>query len=571
MSAKPEIIGAGGRGAPGEAEADRLDRLAGMAARAAIDELHGDFADDMPQLGSESFPGPVAEAFFHSDATITGIRGPVGSGKTTTLLQSRFRRALAMPRSVLSGVRQYKLLAVRQTYRQLWSTTIPSYLETYPKRLGEWSGGRGDPVTHRILFEDDFGPIEWICEFMAFGDDVAASMRGIQSTDIWLNEADTVPNEVLGVGIGRINRWPGRAHFEGYPPEQRSYGQIVCDFNATDEENWVVGVFHDEAARARIAQDLSRHLPEGAKQVTVEFYNQPGFGEPGCENLHNLSPDYYPAQLAALQLSGRGDLADRLVFNKITYLRAGDPVFSREFNRRIHVADRTLTPWPDVPLRIGLDQGFKGAAVIAQFDGPYQWQILGELHFPKERLLAREFGRRLAELLDNERFRGLKVLGGWADMAGEQGASAAADENDTWNLLVSKAAGFTVRPQRIGTNRLQPRLEAVRAALEFLRGGTPGLVIDPSCRFLIAGFEARYVWTDEITPSGDKRKVPDKRLTEANVMDALQYLLLSEVLGTGESPISNTETTGLIGHNGGPPLEGPGLVTAFDILDPYGD
>uniref|UniRef100_UPI002FDE1DA5 hypothetical protein n=1 Tax=Pararhodobacter sp. TaxID=2127056 RepID=UPI002FDE1DA5 len=548
------------------------DQLAGMGAHEAIDALQGDFADTLPVLDMQSFPGPIAAAMFASDATITGIQGPVGSGKTTTLLKSRFRRAKAMPRSVITGIRQYKLLVVRETYRQLWSTTIPSYLEVYPKNLGKWSGGRGDPVTHTILFEDEFGPIEWVAEFMAFGDDIIASMRGIQTTDMWLNEADTMPNEVLGVGIGRINRWPGRGHFEGYPPELRSYGQIVADFNAPDEDNYTVGVFHDDVARARIADEMNRALPEGAKRVSVEFYNQPGYGEPGCENLHNLSPDYYPAQLQALKLSGRGDLAQRLVYNKITHLRAGEPVFQREFSRRVHVSDATLEPWPGIPLRLGLDQGFKGAAVIAQFDRPYQWQILAELHFPKERLMAKEFGRRLRELLDTPRLKGLPLLGAWADMAGEMGASAAADENDTWNLLVSQSGGFKVRPQRIGTNRLQPRLEAVRAALEFLRGGAPGLLIDPACKLLIAGFEARYVWTDEVTSTGDKRKVPDKRLTEANVMDALQYLLLSETLGSGESRVSNTETTGtigLMGHNGGPSL-GAGLRTAFDILDPYG-
>src|SRR5690606_36993340 len=95
-----------------------------------------------------------------------------------------------------------------------------------------------------------------------------------------------------------------------------------------------------------------------------------------------------------------------------------------------------------------------------------RWQILAELHFPKERLLARVFGERLAELLAEPRFAGLHVEGGWADMAGEHGASEAAEENDTWNRLVGRAAGFRMRPQRIDTNRITPRLEAVRAALE---------------------------------------------------------------------------------------------------------
>jgi len=315
--------------------------------------------------------------------------------------------------------------------------------------------------------------------------------------------------------------------------------------------------------------------------VKVSYYRQPGYGEPGCENLINLPRGYYPAQIAANQLLGRGDKIARLVYNRIVHLKAGDPVFAREFNRRVHVAEATVPPLPGVPLRIGLDQGLKGAAVIGQcvaegtgWDRHIHWRILGELHFPAERLLARVFGQRLADYLE-ERWPGWRIEGGWGDMAGEQGSSLAEEENETWNRLVGQSAGFRVRPQKIGANRIQPRLEAVRAALEApTRGGLPGLLIDPGAKFLIAGFEARYVWTEEVNASGDKRKVPDKRLTEANVMDAAQYLMLSEVRGSGLSPHSFPETRaggaepGVPSRRGAPPP--PGLVTGYDILNPNG-
>ena len=104
-------------------------------------------------------------------------------------------------------------------------------------------------------------------------------------------------------------------------------------------------------------------------------------------------------------------------------------------------------------------------------------------------------------------------------------------------------------------------------------GGEPGLLIDPACRLLIAGFEARYVWTDEVDARGDKRKVPDKSLTEANVMDALRYLLLSRSKPTGETriPQANAGSSALLGHNGGPPMNGGGLQTGWDVLAPHGE
>lgn len=566
----------------------RLSELEGMSAREAIESLEGVESPDKLDLDPGGFPGPKAEAFYWDDATINLIMGPVGSGKTTTKYKSRLRRAMAMPRSVIDGVRRYKLLVTRETYRQLWSTTIPDFLGVYPKSLGDWSGGRGSPVKFEMRFEDEHGPIEFTAEFMAFGDDVQAAMRGYQATDIDLHETDTNPLDVMLNGITRINRFPGKAHFAGYPPEFLDYGQIVGDFNAPDPDNWVCKLFLDDGKREALLKDLNAQLQAdtpGAKPIRISYYRQPGYGEKDCENLWRLGPSYYPTMIATQKLLGRGDTIDRLVRNKIVYTRAGQPVFEKEFNPRIHVASETLTPWPDAPLVIGLDQGLKGAAVIGQRrvegSGKWRrvfWRILAELHFPDERLLARVFGVRLADLLATPRFAALRVEGGWADMAGEHGQSAAAEENQTWNLLVGRAAEFKVRPQRIGTNRLQPRLEAVRATLEApVHAGEPGLLIDPGCKLLIAGFEARYVWTDEITPSGDKRKVPDKRLTEANVMDALQYLLLSEHRGDGLSPQSFPETRPGrgpgVGHNGGPPLGevSGGLRTDYDLLNPYGD
>ncbi|MES2815335.1 MAG: hypothetical protein V4720_10605 [Pseudomonadota bacterium] len=555
----------------------RAEALAGMTASEAVESLEGNFAEgNIPDDARFEFPGPVAEAYYWDDADVVAIQGPVGSGKTTTKMRRKLRRARMMPRSVIDGVRYYKVLFVRETYRQLWATVIPSYLETFPKALGQWSGGRGDPVRHHIRFADEFGEIDFVAEFMAFGDDIAASLRGLQVTDLDISEADTNPLETLTFGVGRINRYPARQHFEGYADDERSYGQIDCDFNAPDEDNWTFKVFHDDKGRQEIAQQLTATLPKGSKPIRFNFHRQPGYGEPGTENLQNLAPGYYELQIGLNKLAGKSDVTARMVYNKTTYLRAGDPVFSREFNRRIHVAETQILPDPALPLLVGLDQGFKGAAVLGQFDTPHHWTILAELHFPSERLMAAEFGRRLAELI-SRRFGNLRLGDGWGDMAGEQGASQAADENATWNKIVGQAAGFRVRPQRIGTNRIQPRLEAVRASLEFVQGGRPGLLIDPSCKFLIRGFEARYVWKDEVDASGDKRKVPDKSLTEANVMDGFQYLALSQHKANGLSRISfpyghaSPEGQGGGTEWGRPQDPAGGLRTGYDVLHPYGE
>lgn len=159
---------------------ERADELVGLDAKEAIARLAAEGGADKLDLEVPQFPGPIAEKLYWDDGTLPGIQGPVGSGKTTTVLKSRLRRAMAMPRSVIDGRRRYKLLVIRATYRQLWSTTIPDFLSVYPAHLGEWSGGKGGPATFVMQFDDGLGIIEFTAEFMAFGDDIQGAMRGYQ-------------------------------------------------------------------------------------------------------------------------------------------------------------------------------------------------------------------------------------------------------------------------------------------------------------------------------------------------------------------------------------------------------
>ncbi|MEO0681135.1 MAG: hypothetical protein AAF192_12050 [Pseudomonadota bacterium] len=564
------MTGAGNRANPGSGSGvDRAAELAGAAAHEAVQELAGKATGDMPGQGTLTFPGPVAQAFYLDDASVVGIQGPVGSGKTTTLIHSRVRRARMAPISSIDRTwRRYRLGVTRQTYRELWATTIPSYIDVIPKELGVWAGGRGDPALHVIEFEDHLGPIRFETEFRAFGDDPDAAMRGWQITDLWMNETDTLPADVLTTGMGRVKRYPGADHYRAYPVDVADYGQVVCDFNAPDEDNWAYDVFHDQDKRARMAAELNRELPPGARPVEISFHEQPGGREPGAENMANLPATYYQTQVATMTLAGQSHKVARLVDNKVGFTRLGDPVFRKEFNPRVHIAAATLDPDPDLPLKIGLDQGFRAAAVIAQNPGPLRWRFMAELMRPDERLLARQFAELLCELLETPRFAGLRVEGAWGDLAGEAGSSLAEDDLDNWNRQISRACGFPVRPQKVGANRIAPRLEAIRAPLDHIHQGEPGVLICPSpaTRFLRAGFAARYVWTDEIGANGDKRKVPDKSQPEANVMDATGYLLLSEHKRPGVPP-SPKEARARSDRPGGRPK---GLQTGWAAAQPYG-
>ncbi len=520
-------------------------------------------ARDLPHVDRWEPPGPVADAFYWSDADVIGIRGPVGSGKTTAHLRSRFRRAVQSPRSVIDGKRRYKVVIARETYRQLWATTIPSWWEVMPKSMGRWAGGRGDPVTHTLEFDDQWGRVEFIAEFMAFGtsiSEVEANIRGVQTTDLALEEADTVPVAVMTKGVGRIDRYPAKSHFEGYTPAQKSYGQVSASYNAPDEDNWTVRVIEGsnlDTEGAAIRKSLD---DEG---IGIQFFRQPGFDEPGCENLQNLSEKYYPRQIAAMTAEGRGNDVERLVYNRIGYIRIGDPVFkgsakSPLYQPNVHRCRSSLVPVAGVGLRIGLDQGYFGAAVIGQFIRPFQWRIYAELLF-KEGSFAPEFGAALRELLD-ERFRGYSVDECWCDMAG---SSRESQEDVTWMSQVADASGLEIQPQVLGGNRVEPRLAVWRAAMQWQHFGNPGLLIDPGCKYLLRGLENDYVWDQDADKAENRGRKPKKKgVRAADVIDAGGYMMLSESLTDGRP-----KTAELIGDNGGPPLDGWYDAPAND--DPY--
>lgn len=483
-------------------------------------------------------PGPVAERFYWLDDVLIALRGPVGSGKTRTHMASRLRRAVMAPRSALDGVRRYRVTFARQTYRQLWQTTIPSWFEVVPRTLGKWAGGRGDPVTHHVEFEDEYGRIDFTAEFLAFGEapsEITANMRGVQTTDLALEEADTIDPTVIAVGIGRIDRYPPKNHFRGGPVA--SWGQLSATYNACEETNPIIGLFEPERAPDPRMLETRRKLEEAGFRIT--FLRQPGGREQGAENLRNLGPSYYGNQVATMTAMGRSDEILRLVDNELGYVRQGDPVFAREYSRRIHVSPDPLRPERGESLILGFDQGFFGAMVVLGFKRPFQWKVYGELIHP-ERVFAEEFGRMCAEYLA-ERFPSCPIAEAWGDMAGDK-ETAEAQENITWNEIVGAAVGARIAGQTDGNNRIAPRLRAIRGALDWLHRGEPGLSIDRSCRNLIRGFEAAYVWGEDLDKAGTKTTKPKKRgVREADLMDALAHALISRGLPSGVTPVTLSE------------------------------
>jgi len=442
-------------------------------------------------------PGPISHEFYEDMSVCSMIMGPIGSAKTSTALMKFVLRAMAQRKSPIDGVRYSKWCVIRDTYRNLKKTTIPSWLEWMPKSLGTWVGGGNEPAVHTIRFNiappgEPVDIVHMIVEFIGLGEQtIEAAMRGWQGTGAYLNEADTLTKDVLTYVRGRVGRFPRK--LEGGP----SWYGVWCDMNAPDEENWAYDTFID-------------NLPE-----TYKFFRQPGGLEKGAENLENLPPGYYENQI-----DGQEDwYVRRFIHNLIGYSRDGKPVFP-EFNDVIHIANAPLLPLPGLPIHVGYDQGRTPAAIFGQQLGDGRWRILQE--FCGLDMGAATFGKAILPFVA-EKFPNHSLGSHWADPA----AALGSDHDETcWLDIVKAATAYPLKPSPVPGNNLTDRFEAVRSPLGRLVDGKPGILISPACKTLRKGMNSGYRYK-RIAKSGSNsifQDVPEKT-AQSHICEALQYLL----------------------------------------------
>lgn len=232
---------------------------------------------------------PTIALFHESEAFVRGVRGPIGSGKSVGCCLEMVRRAfLQKPHK---GVRRTRWAVVRNTYGELKTTTIKTWLD--------WFGActkitYGHPIIGMFRAPCGDGTrVEMELVFLALdrAKDVK-KLKSLELTGVWLNEASEIDREILNMATGRVNRYPSKTH--GGP----TWSGIIADTNSPDVDNW----WYDLAEEAR---------PEG-----YEFFSQPPallreeyeetgqrrfryVPNPGAENIgnHSAGYDYYLLQI----------------------------------------------------------------------------------------------------------------------------------------------------------------------------------------------------------------------------------------------------------------------------------
>lgn len=489
----------------------------------------------MTQLAIPRFvpAGPVSAAFLSSRKRFRGLMGPFGSGKTSTALMDLIYLGYQQAPHPIDRVRRTKFGVIRATYRDLERTTLPSWRHWFPKAFpaSDWHGGAGgQPAEHVLRFQlKDGTAMETILQFIAVGENSAEdTARGLELTGALLEEADLLPFDLVAWLDGRVGRYPAKDPSVGF--EGATWRGLTMTFNAPDIEHPLYKMF---------VEDLK---PDGP----VAFFDQPGglievakgqyIPNPKAENLANLPADYYTAMVGQMpywQLR-------RMVLNKWGASRDGAAVYP-EYDDVRHCPATELQPIRGRQLLVGLDSsGLHGAAVIGQINSLGGMRIYDEVCSPKEGMIAGAYAELFLALLRDRYADWMTNFGHPLEptrpaikVTYDPAETKFGSDGKTWIQVFAaalKRSCLSIDFRPAPTNRLTPRIEAVRGKLTRDHGGEPAFQINRRCVITRRGFNSGYR-LKRIRVEGTERYHDEPEKNEcSHPHDGLQYL----ALGNGE-------------------------------------
>ena len=315
--------------------------------------------------------GPTG-ALFHNDLSFMRfVMGPFGSGKTTIGLIELLLRGIQQAPDI-AGYRRSRGLVVRNSFPELRSTTIPSYLSWF-RDIADIT--YGSPITGRInLPLPDGTTLEQEIYFIGLDDEQSAKkLFSMELTFAFIDEFVHVPEHILDILSGRVGRYPEVRM--GGP----SWYGIWGTSNPCSVEHWYY----------RLSQEKR---PEG-----FNFYHQPpGLivdekckfqTNPDAENLMYLPDGYYTKQA----IGKDDDYIKVFLMGHFGELRSGKPVYP-QYKDEIHFTEEDYVPSKHLPIVVGVDVGLHGnAAVFTQLLKTGQLIVFDEL-FSKETSIT-EFAR----------------------------------------------------------------------------------------------------------------------------------------------------------------------------------
>jgi len=451
----------------------------------------------MSQFESTYIASPNMKLFHLDDHFVRALMGPIGSGKSVACVADLLIKAMGQSPNV-DGVRKSRFAIIRNTYRELVDTTILTFFDWFPERLGVYLKKDMKFSTSIDLPDGTRLQAEFLFRALDKPDDIK-KLLSLELTGAWINEAREIPKAIMDMLIGRLGRYPNMR--DGGP----TWHGLIMDTNPPDSDHWWYKLF------------------EVDKPESYRLFKQPSGVSEEAENVSNLPSSYY----TNMQDGKDKEWINVYVHGNYGFVQDGKPVFP-EYKDDIHHSEEDYIPTKNIQIFVGIDFGLTPAAVFGQKTASGRWIIFDEL--VTEDMGAKNFGRLLKTHINQHyAYHDFEI---YADPAGDQRAQT--DEITPFQILA--AEGITAWPTY--TNDTILRREAVACTLSRLDfAGNTGFLITPKANMIRKAMAGGYKYK-RMSVSGQERYMdkPDKG-RYSHVSDALQYLMVGA--GEGNSVIGS--------------------------------
>jgi len=483
-------------------------------------------------------PGLVAAEFLKSRPAageedllpIEIIVGPIGSGKTGADMIRILCHAMEQWPD-RDGWRRSKWAVVRNTNPMLETTTIASWLDWFPEDVFgkfNWS----PPYSHTIRFEEQRVELEVI--FLALDrPEQARNFLSLEVTGIYFNELREIPRELVIAGRSRCGRYPSLRHGRG-----AKWAGVIADSNYPEDELHYLCFWAGWTQPPDWMDAATRRLMFKPKGITF-FEQAPAMrpvrnqigdivdfeANPAAENLKNLRPGYYQAQLSGNTTAW----VLNMLCCEVARATESRPV-QPEFRDHVHVAKRPLHWEPGAgPLLVGMDGGRTPAIICGQL-------VDGQIRILKEYLGQNVSVRSHVEATlpkMNVEFEGWADshwrMKGTADPSG--GGRRGGDEKT--EIIHAREAGLSLVPA--WTNDPRQRQGALERRLTTMSSGQPSIVFCPAgCPTVIQGMRGAYRFRRLRGVDGQFTEEVDKNM-HSHPCEATEYLVMGVDRGSMKS------------------------------------
>lgn len=462
-------------------------------------------------------PSPTLREFHADNHEIRGVRGPIGSGKSSGMVCEAFIRAREQsPDS--RGIRFTRGVCIRNTYPELRQTTIKTWQQWLP--MGRLVTSPTINWRYRGLSPlGDGTRIDMEVDFISLDrpDDIR-KLKSLEVTWAWVNEASEIKDKTI---IDYIHSRVGR--FPQATVAPLTWSGMWMDTNSMDEDHW----WYDMA--------------EVSKPLNARFWSQPAAIKRDGSGAWILNPEaenvqYQPkgAQYWLDLIEGKDEHWIRVnLLNEYGVTADGRPVYP-EYSDQRHCATKPIEIMRGLPIWVGFDFGHC-AAVFAQLSPKGQLRVIDEL-YSDGFMGVRQFIRDCVKPHINAHYAGMTLI-----CRGDPAGATRSQVDERTCFEEARAQGLAVEPA--SSQSPLARREAVKGFLlkritgigpmkntiwgEHPNDSEEGFQLDPKCKRLRKGFIGKYFFK-RVAVNGTARYAdePDKG-DASHVQDCCQYICVS--------------------------------------------